>query len=133
MIDSNSLEAYRSIVESLGPRQQIVFEALRNNPASNKTLAKRLGLEINQVTPRTLELRKLGLVKKMYSEIEDGHSATVWGVSLWVVIMKPTHYHTKQKKTVSKGIILQNTNFAQNVNQFWRKYRFESSFLYFLY
>ena len=81
-MDSNSLEAYRSIVESLGPRQQIVFEALRNNPATNKTLAKRLGLEINQVTPRTLELRKLGLVKKMYSEIEDGHSATVWGVSL---------------------------------------------------
>ena len=81
-MDSNSLEAYRSIVESLGPRQQIVFEALRNNPATNKTLAKRLGLEINQVTPRTLELRKLGLVKKMYSEEQDGHSATVWGVSL---------------------------------------------------
>ena len=82
MMDSNSLDAYRSIVESLGPRQQIVFEALRNNPASNKTLAKRLGLEINQVTPRTLELRKLGLVKKMYSEEQDGHFATVWGVSL---------------------------------------------------
>lgn len=81
-MDSNSLEAYRSIVENLGPRQQIVFEALRNNPASNKTLAKRLGLEINQVTPRTLELRKLGLVKKMYSEEQDGHFATVWGVSL---------------------------------------------------
>lgn len=82
MIQDTSLEAYRSIIESLGPRQKIVFEALRNNPASNKTLAKRLGFEINQVTPRTLELRKKGLVKKMYSEIEDGHSATVWGVSL---------------------------------------------------
>jgi len=81
-MDSNSLEAYRSIVESLGPRQQIVFEALRNNPATNKTLAKRLGLEINQVTPRTLELRKKGLVKKMYSEEQDGHFATVWGASL---------------------------------------------------
>ncbi len=81
-MDSNSLEAYRSIIENLGPRQQIIFEALRNNPASNKTLAKRLGLEINQVTPRTLELRKLGLVKKMYSEEQDGHFATVWGVSL---------------------------------------------------
>lgn len=81
-MDANSLDAYRSIVENLGPRQQIIFEALRNNPASNKTLAKRLGLEINQVTPRTLELRKKGLVKKMYCEIEDGHSATVWGVSL---------------------------------------------------
>lgn len=81
-MDSNSLEAYRSIIENLGPRQQIIFEALRNNPASNKTLAKRLGLEINQVTPRTLELRKLGIVKKMYSEEQDGHFATVWGVSL---------------------------------------------------
>lgn len=82
MINSNSLDAYNSIIESLGPRQKIVFEALRNNPASNKTLAKRLGFEINQVTPRTLELRKKGLVKKMYSDIENGHSATVWGVSL---------------------------------------------------
>lgn len=81
-MDSNSLDAYNSIVENLGPRQQIIFEALRNNPASNKTLAKRLGLEINQVTPRTLELRKKGLVKKMYSEEQDGHFATVWGVSL---------------------------------------------------
>ena len=82
MIDVNSLEAYNSIIESLGPRQQIIFEALRNNPASNKTLAKRIGLEINQVTPRTLELRKKGIVKKMYSEEQDGHYATVWGVSL---------------------------------------------------
>jgi len=82
LIQDTSLEAYRSIVESLGPRQKIVFEALRNNPASNKTLAKRLGFEINQVTPRTLELRKKGLVKKMYCDIENGHSATVWGVSL---------------------------------------------------
>ena len=81
-MDSNSLDAYNSIIENLGPRQKIVFEALRNNPASNKTLAKRLGFEINQVTPRTLELRKKGLVKKMYCDIEIGHSATVWGVSL---------------------------------------------------
>ena len=71
-MDSNSLEAYRSIVESLGPRQQIVFEALRNNPATNKTLAKRLGLEINQVTPRTLELRKKGLVKKCIQKNKTG-------------------------------------------------------------
>ena len=131
-MDANSLDAYRSIVENLGPRQQIIFEALRNNPASNKTLAKRLGLEINQVTPRTLELRKKGLVKKMYCEIEDGHSATVWGVSLWPVITKPIHYHTKQKKTVSKGIILQNTNSVQNVDLFSRRLEYEI-ILYFLY
>ena len=82
MIQENSLNAYQTLIQNLAPKQQIVFEALRNNPASNKTLAKRLGFEINQVTPRTLELRKKGLVKKMYSDIENGHSATVWGVSL---------------------------------------------------
>ena len=82
MIDVNSLKAYDDVIQNLAPRQQIVFEALRNNPASNKTLSKRLGLPINQVTPRTLELRKKGLVSKMYSEEQDGHFATVWGVSL---------------------------------------------------
>ena len=82
MIQENSLNAYQTLIQNLAPKQQIVFEALRNNPASNKTLAKRLGLEINQVTPRTLELRKKGLVKRMYCDIENGHSATVWGVSL---------------------------------------------------
>jgi len=32
--------------------------------------------------------------------------------------MKRIRYPTKQKKTVSKGIILQNTNSVQNVIQF---------------
>jgi DNA-binding MarR family transcriptional regulator len=82
LISENSRSTYDAIIESLAPRQTIIFEALRNNPATNKTLAKRMGLAINQVTPRTLELRKKGLVKKMYSEEQDGHTATVWGVSL---------------------------------------------------
>lgn len=82
MIDSNSLEAYESIKPTLSNRQRFVFEALRNNPASNKTLAKRIGLPINQITPRILELRKKGLVKKMYAEVENGRTVNVWGVSL---------------------------------------------------
>ena len=82
MISENSRMAYEEIIQSLGPRQQIIYEALRNNPASNKTLSMRMKLPINQVTPRTLELRKKGLVKKMYSEIQDGHNASVWGVCL---------------------------------------------------
>ena len=86
MISENSRIAYESIVQSLGPRQKTVFEALRNNPASNKTLSKRMNLPINQITPRTLELRKKGIVKKMYSEEQDGHSASVWGVCFDVSI-----------------------------------------------
>lgn len=82
MMDDNSLEAYESIKPTLSPRQVIVFEALRNNPASNKTLSKRMGLPINQITPRVLELRKKGLVKKMWSDIENGRTANVWGVCL---------------------------------------------------
>ena len=81
-MDENSLEAYESIKLSLSPKQAIVFEALRNKPCTDKTLAKRLGWAINRITGRRGELVKKGLVKKMYVDQQDGRSATVWGVSL---------------------------------------------------
>ena len=80
MIQDTSLDAWIVISQSLGPRQTLVYQALRNNPASNKTLAKRMNLPINQITPRVLELRKKNLVKKMYEEEDNGHTAKVWGV-----------------------------------------------------
>ena len=82
LIDSNSLEAFNEIKPKLSNRPRLVFQALRNKPASNNTLAKRMQIPINQVTPRVLELRKKGLVKKVYSEIENGRTVNVWGVSL---------------------------------------------------
>jgi len=82
MIDTNSLDAFESIKPDLNAKQRIVFEALRNKPATNKTLSKRMQLPINSITPRVLELRKMGLVKKMYSEIDNNRTATVWGVCL---------------------------------------------------
>jgi len=82
MIDENSLDAFESIKPDLNAKQRIVFEALRNKPATNKTLSKRMQLPINSITPRVLELRKMGLVKKMYSEIDNNRTATVWGVCL---------------------------------------------------
>lgn len=82
MIQDTSLDAWISISQNLGDKQKIVFEALRNNPASDKTLAARLGWSINRITPRRGELVKKGIVKEMYREVKGGHSAKVWGVSL---------------------------------------------------
>ena len=82
MIQDTSLDAWFIVSQNLGPKQKIVFEALRNKPASDKTLAIRLGWSINRITPRRGELVKKGFVKEMYREEKDGHTAKVWGVCL---------------------------------------------------
>lgn len=65
MIQQTSIKAFESIQKSLGDRQKKVYLALCDlQAANNLILARRLGLPINQVTPRVLELRKLGLVIK---------------------------------------------------------------------
>jgi len=64
MIRSTSLDAYNEIAPTLGKRQQLVLKAIKraSRAVSNRELAKYLGLEINQITPRVNELVKLGLV-----------------------------------------------------------------------
>lgn len=65
-----SRQAY-STLDKLGLRQRTVYkqiEAMEKDPRhtdlpSNADVAKALNLPINQVTPRTLELRKAGFVK----------------------------------------------------------------------
>ncbi len=81
-MQDTSLDAWSGIIQSLGPKQQIVFEALQNNPASNRTLSKRIGWEINRITGRVNELRKKGLVKRMFIEYDGNRPVIVWGVSL---------------------------------------------------
>lgn len=82
MMTQTSLEAFLDIQDKLGNRQQTVLNALREiAPATNKQLAKHLGWEINSVTPRILELRKLGKVIR-YPEYsyENGRKACQWRV-----------------------------------------------------
>jgi hypothetical protein len=56
--------AYQEVKKTLGERQQQVLAALLAKPdQTNAELAKYLGLQINQVTPRVLELRKFKKVR----------------------------------------------------------------------
>lgn len=64
MITNTSLEAYISILPSLGSRQLVVYETIKKlEYCNNSMISKYLHLPINQITPRTNELRKKGLVK----------------------------------------------------------------------
>ena len=58
-----SINAYEEIKEKLGEKQLQVLDMLKNlESANNMILAKKLGWEINRVTPRVLELRQKGLI-----------------------------------------------------------------------
>lgn len=86
MIQQTSLLAYREV--KLGERQKQVLEALEEiQPATNKQIAKHLGMEINSVTPRCLELRVKGrVVKHSVGKDESGRSAIYWstkGYKVW--------------------------------------------------
>lgn len=63
MIQQTSLEAYEEIKKELGEKQLQVYSMLKNlESANNLILAKKLNWDINRITPRVLELRKMGLV-----------------------------------------------------------------------
>ena len=67
-MQQTSLLAYSQLQPELGERQRLVLEALRKlKEANNLMVSKSLGLAINQITPRMLELRKLGLVVQSYT------------------------------------------------------------------
>tara|TARA_B100000029_G_scaffold31644_2_gene30147 strand:- start:2863 stop:3120 length:258 start_codon:yes stop_codon:yes gene_type:complete len=82
MIQETSRAAHQSVIDELGPRQEIVFHQLQvSGGCTNEKLSDLLSLPINQITPRILELREKGLVKKMYEEPgKSGRMAIVWGV-----------------------------------------------------
>ena len=84
MMQGTSLDAYHTIkaLGQLNPRQQKIFDQLLiSGCCTNEKLSDLLGLPINQVPPRILELRRKGLVKMMYQEPgKSGRMANVWGV-----------------------------------------------------
>jgi len=63
MIQDTSLHAYALATRQLGAKQKIVLDTIRFFPdATNAELGQRLGWPVNRITPRTNELRKIGLV-----------------------------------------------------------------------
>ncbi len=76
-----SLQAYKSIKPGLNYRQEMVLDAFeRLGALTNLEISCALGLPINQVTPRTNELVKKGLLfetgKRKCSV--SGRNAIVW-------------------------------------------------------
>jgi transcription initiation factor IIE alpha subunit len=86
MIQDTSLEAYLQIQPHLKPCQQRIFrfmQTCRDRDFTNKQLAYELRWPINTVTPRILELRRMGLV--VFSKIivqENGRRAMAWKVKV---------------------------------------------------
>jgi len=82
-IQQTSLESFRDIKKELGKRQQCVFDGfISNGSCTNLELSRMLGLPINQITPRTNELVKMGLVvedKKRSCDV-SGRKAIAWMV-----------------------------------------------------
>ena len=64
MVTDTSAEAFHFILNSIGRRQTAVYKAIEKGVSmTNSEIAVYLQLPINQVTPRTNELVKKGLVR----------------------------------------------------------------------
>jgi Mn-dependent DtxR family transcriptional regulator len=71
------------VVDTLGDRQRRVFNMLSMlSEATNSEIARALAFPINTVTPRVLELRKLGLVEHARTRPchVTGRNAKAWRV-----------------------------------------------------
>jgi predicted ArsR family transcriptional regulator len=63
MIQATSLISYYEILNKLGDRQKEVLLGLKHlGIANNLQISRYLGLPINSITPRMVELRKRGIV-----------------------------------------------------------------------
>ena len=82
MIQQTSLMAYDGVKPRIGNRQGQILECLREHgPMTNKMISRKMGLPINCVTPRVLELRKLGLVVEYWNALmRGGRREMLWEV-----------------------------------------------------
>lgn len=78
-MQQTSLEAWNSELD-LGLKQKVVYDTiLVHQPCTNKEISFFTGLPINCVTPRTKELRDMGLV--IAGEMQrqkNGRNAVTW-------------------------------------------------------
>ena len=64
-MQQTSLIAFQNL--KIGPKQQIVYNAFKNyGSCTNLEISTWSNIPINQVTPRTNELVKLGLIKESH-------------------------------------------------------------------
>jgi len=86
MVQQTSIESYHKVTEEeLGSKQFAVYHYLIDNgPSTNRQIAKGLALPINTITPRVLELREFGMVKKAHLcfDFETSRRVIAWEVDL---------------------------------------------------
>ena len=59
-----SLDAWQSVKQTLGTRQQAVYDIIQYlKSPTNTEISKFMGMPINSITPRTNELRAKGMVR----------------------------------------------------------------------
>jgi hypothetical protein len=69
-VQITSREAYWRLIPELSDKQKEVYKIIRANKAINNTMiSKKLSAPINSITPRTHELRELGLVTEAFKAI----------------------------------------------------------------
>jgi len=79
-MQDTSLYAWVELQPALGDRQAIVYKAIQDlGTPTNKDIAGYLGIAINSITPRVLELRKMGLVERAGTvQQANGRPAIQW-------------------------------------------------------
>jgi DNA-binding MarR family transcriptional regulator len=83
MIQTTSVLAYYSQLQTLGNKQIEVYEKLKElGSATNNELAKALDWEINRLTPRVFELREKGIVEECMKRACNitGRTAICWRI-----------------------------------------------------
>lgn len=79
-VASTSIAAFKKINRKLGPKQMVVYRALKRlGEATDLELADHLGEPINEITPRRNELVHYGYVKESGRRYNrTGNSAKAW-------------------------------------------------------
>jgi hypothetical protein len=79
MLRDTSLDAYQEIKKGLGKRQQLVYDIIKKlGCPTNLEMSKFSKVPINQITPRTNELVKLGFVTECEKRTCSVSGKTVW-------------------------------------------------------
>jgi len=82
-VRQTSIDSYKSLLDKLGAKQRLIYDAFCITPLTNAEVADFLKMPINCVTGRTNELVEMGLVKYAGTKIHPGthRRQIVWKIS----------------------------------------------------
>ena len=76
-MQQTSIFAFQEL--DLNRNQRIMYKAVLHNPGfCNKEIANYLRRNINEVTPRILELRNKGMVEHCFNKVFQGKTVMCW-------------------------------------------------------